>query len=50
MATQPPMGPIIGEVPTGSLVSMGFFHFYFGLYQGNNAYDKFVNKYMPPKT
>ena len=22
---------------------MGYYHYYFGLYQGNNAYDKFVN-------
>ena len=43
----PPTGPIV-DIPSTSEVSMGYYHYYFGLYQGNNAYDKFVNGYMPP--
>ena len=44
----PPTGPIPDLIPSSSEVSMGYYHYYFGLYQGNNAYDKFVNGYMPP--
>jgi len=44
----PPTGPIIPLIPTTNEVSMGYYHYYFGLYQGNNAYDKFINGYMPP--
>jgi hypothetical protein len=43
----PPYAPINNVSPYGAL-SVGFYHYYFGLYQGNNAYDQFVNKYMPP--
>jgi hypothetical protein len=43
----PPYAPINDISPYNAL-SIGFYHYYFGLYQGNNAYDQFVNKYMPP--
>ena len=43
----PPFAPINPVSPYNS-ISTGFYHYYFGLYQGNNAYDQFVNKYMPP--
>ena len=43
----PPYAPINNISPYG-FVSVGFYHYYFGLYQGNNSYDQFVNKYMPP--
>lgn len=44
----PATGPIPYGIPSGNEASFGFYHFYFGLYQGNNAYDKFINGYMPP--
>ena len=43
----PPTGPIIPGVPSTNEVSLGFYHYYFGLYQGNNAFDKFINGYKP---
>jgi len=43
----PPYAPINNVSPYDA-ISVGFYHYYFGLYQGNNAYDQFVNKYMPP--
>jgi hypothetical protein len=43
----PPTGPIIPGVPSTNEVSFGFYHYYFGLYQGNNAFDKFINNYKP---
>jgi hypothetical protein len=43
----PPYAPINAVSPYNA-ISVGFYHYYFGLYQGNNAYDQFVNKYMPP--
>ena len=46
--TPPPYTPIDMGTATGQQTSSGFFHYYFGLYQGNNAYDQYVNKYMPP--
>ena len=45
---QPKTGPIFADIPQGESMSFGFFHYYFGLYQGDTAYDEFVNKYMPP--
>ena len=45
---EPKTGPIFYGIPQGTELSFGYFHYYFGLYQGNTAYDEFVNKYIPP--